>query len=476
MDAFPREHREKLRKFIVRDYEENDTFVPDGFKSTDYRDVYAVEGLAYQYWLTTAQLRSLGKGSRLFFHETGEFLYEPDDNLEEAISRYDDRLGSERFFATLIGVVSEAKAKSDTIKALLLLAYNVTGVDVAPALERMRLHVQSATGTPIANFVPRFLSISNFSNAHSYLETEFVDRWGFGVSEIGYVLWALANLALLPHAYLSNPDQPLGTYFLRLLKRGYAIYSAVGDETWGALRDRLAVWMELESDHLESIMAKAPSIIDMISLTEAKQKVISPWSRGPRPIVLPYGNFLIIDVAGIGSFLQRVFTGVRDDGQTRGELFEDTVRTSVASVLPNSWQMAPQLFRKNGELKHEADVVLVDGEEAYVGECFTMWMPLNFDIGDETTIANRLQRVNEKLDQANDVCDFLRLDPAGDNYDFSKIKKFIPIVISPFVEWLPATSDRYWLKKDMPRVMSADEFVVFVQEGGLKGAVGKEHP
>lgn len=237
----------------------------------------------------------------------------------------------------------------------------------------------------------------------------------------------------------------------------------MGDETWSELRKRLATWMELSSEKLDSVMGKASAVIGMISLTKPKQEQISLWSRGPRPIILPYGDFLVIDVVGFTTFLQRVFTGIRDDGQVRGELFEETVRKTIAGVLPRSWELGPRLLRHNGELKHEVDVLLIRGDEAYVCECFTMWMPLNFDIGDEKTINARAQRIDEKLDQANEVCEFLRLHPAGDNYDLSAIKKFISIVISPFVEWLPSTSQQYWLTNHIPRVMSAEEFVEFVQ-------------
>jgi hypothetical protein len=77
IEAFPKEGREELRTLMMRDYEENDTFIPSQFKSTDYRDVYGIEGLAYQYWLAMAQLRSVGKGSRLVLRNDGRLGYRP---------------------------------------------------------------------------------------------------------------------------------------------------------------------------------------------------------------------------------------------------------------------------------------------------------------------------------------------------------------------------------------------------------------
>jgi hypothetical protein len=69
-----------------------------------------------------------------------------------------------------------------------------------------------------------------------------------------------------------------------------------------------------------------------------------------------------------------------------------------------------------------------------------------------------------KLTQAGQVCEFLSSHSVGDNYDYSDIKTFVPLVVSPFVEWLPDNSEKYWLTNDTPRVMSAEELVDFVQE------------
>lgn len=467
IEAFPAKNREDLRTILMRDYEENDTFIPSTFKSTDYRDVYAIEGLAYQYWLAMAQLRSVGKGSRLILHSDSRLGYEPNAELAEAIFRYDRRLGEKRFFSTMIGVVSQAAAETEAIRSLLLLTYNVSGIDVAPILKGMKLDVRSVTGDPIANFVPTFLDIQSFSAAHSYLDPEFIEKWGFSVSDLGYILWSLSNLALLPQRYLSDPEQSLGIFLLRLLKRGYIIYSTSGPDTWSGLRERLALFLELPSERLDSIMEKVPAIVEMISLDRPKQQQMSLWSRGPRAIILPYGEFLIIDVVGITTFLQRLFTGIRDDGKVRGQLFEEMVRNTLVDVLPQDWEVGRRLLRLDGQLKHEVDAMLIDGDRAYVCECFTMWLPLKIDVGDEQAINIRTKRIDEKLDQANAVCEFLRANPVGDNYDFSTIKDLIPVVISPFSEWLPLTSARYWLADNVPRVMSAEEFFEFIQNGGV---------
>jgi hypothetical protein len=72
-------------------------------------------------------------------------------------------------------------------------------------------------------------------------------------------------------------------------------------------------------------------------------------------------------------------------------------------------------------------------------------------------------QVDKKIYQAKETCDFLSKNPVGTNYDFRDVEQFVPVVVSPFVEWLPRPNERYWISKTVPRVMSIDELVTFLQ-------------
>jgi hypothetical protein len=52
----------------------------------------------------------------------------------------------------------------------------------------------------------------------------------------------------------------------------------------------------------------------------------------------------------------------------------------------------------------------------------------------------------------------------GIEYDYSTVARFVPIVVTPFVEWLPATSARYWISDTSPRVMTLDELIAFLEQ------------
>jgi hypothetical protein len=75
-------------------------------------------------------------------------------------------------------------------------------------------------------------------------------------------------------------------------------------------------------------------------------------------------------------------------------------------------------------------------------------------------------QIDKKLDQAQETCQYPSSHLTGSNYDFADVEEFVPIVVSPFVEWLPDTSVRYWISKEHPRVMSVDELEKYLSEHG----------
>ena len=73
----------------------------------------------------------------------------------------------------------------------------------------------------------------------------------------------------------------------------------------------------------------------------------------------------------------------------------------------------------------------------------------------------RTDQINKKIDQAMETCRYLSGHCRGSNYDFTGVVEFVPIVVSPFIEWLPNTDQKYWISDTCPRVMSVDELVEY---------------
>ena len=112
-------------------------------------------------------------------------------------------------------------------------------------------------------------------------------------------------------------------------------------------------------------------------------------------------------------------------------------------------------IKEGGQLKDEIDLLLRKNEEVYVCECFSMWRPLDIEVGEPNRIKKRLDQIEAKLDQAGDTCSYLQRRRVGPGFDYRAVK-------SPFIEWLPSTSERYWISQEIPRVMTVEELAEFL--------------
>lgn len=79
-------------------------------------------------------------------------------------------------------------------------------------------------------------------------------------------------------------------------------------------------------------------------------------------MVVPIGSFLVLNIAGVLPFLQRMFTGIRDDGGARGGVFEESVRKAVREALDNV-EFGPRHIFENGVQVDEIDMMLRKDDE-----------------------------------------------------------------------------------------------------------------
>ena len=440
---------------------EPDTLIPVEFRPADYRSIYASEGLAYEYWLCTARLRSIGKGMKLWFDPaTGAFAYEDAKVTTEAIERFDARLKGVSFFPTLVGIVTP-DSLDDRFQQIFSTSYNVDNIDLTDLFSALQFPAKSRDGGNLSNFVPAFLSVDEFVAQHQYLDGPFKATTGFSLEAFLYVLWAISSLALVPNSFF-NSNLNYGFLLFTLLRRGYSVYET--EEFSNEVKKRLLLRNDLNQKKHEEIGKIIDAALAYILLSKDRQAKITPWSGGPRPILTQHKGSWLIDTVGIFEFITRMFTGIHDDGTARGIIFESTVRSSVEKFKSEiGLDFGPRKIVENGVLIDEVDLMVRKNKRVFVCECFSMWMPLDFEIGNTKTIDARTAQIDKKLEQANETSRYLAGHRVGANYDFRDVDEFIPIVVSPFIEWLPSTDSRYWLSKKQPRVMSVDELVEFLR-------------
>jgi len=59
--------------------------------------------------------------------------------------------------------------------------------------------------------------------------------------------------------------------------------------------------------------------------------------------------------------------------------------------------------------------------------------------------------------------------PVGKNYRLDEnIKSICSIVVTPFVEFIPSTDTKYWIRDEVARVLTPAETVELARNGGFK--------
>jgi hypothetical protein len=170
---------------------------------------------------------------------------------------------------------------------------------------------------------------------------------------------------------------------------------------------------------------------------------------------------VVVDLQGIVSILDNAFVRVPHDANPRGAAFEDAFRELVSS---EHFELLPQRHLRAANFERETDAAIRVGTTLYLFECRAMERPLDFERGRPKTIAYRNRDLGEKVSQVLSLADFIGANIRGENYDFSWAKRIVPLVVSPFVEWIWSRDPRLWLRDEIPRILSAPEAINLLKQ------------
>jgi hypothetical protein len=88
-------------------------------------------------------------------------------------------------------------------------------------------------------------------------------------------------------------------------------------------------------------------------------------------------------------------------------------------------------------------------------ECKAAGTSLSFERGDPSAVNHRLSKVHEGVTDVDEKTNWPSTRPVGKNYDVSAFDKILPIVVTPFVEFIPTLETKYWISDRLPRVYYA---------------------
>jgi hypothetical protein len=189
-------------------------------------------------------------------------------------------------------------------------------------------------------------------------------------------------------------------------------------------------------------------------LDVSNRKDIDLSYSGPHYLFLPVGSDRsFIDYAWIFRRLHDLFVDIRiPDQHFKGDALEKYVRKDK-SILPT------RPCRSNDGQKRQIDYTVSCGNHLVIAECKAVCKSIGFERGDPNAIKHRTDKVIELgLSDVDNKAEWLAKYPVGTNYDVTKYEYILPVVISPFVEFIPSKDTRYWVSGGIPRVLTPPEF------------------
>lgn len=420
------------------------------FTSIDLLAFYDLERLAYEIWRTAATLRTTGKGAPLIVCDPPEcFADGRSTELDFLVTNYDKRTGRSEWSSSASGVTFADVAQQSAEGCVLVPIYNVGGVTSTDFKDFFsQMYGARLMSEVTFNFVWVPFNLREYRKAHLPFATAFYDRYNISLDA---VLAVIAALSLrVEYSWL----QTRGMSFFRFFQRAYE-----GPDNIKDIRDAILLLLPdacktLGVDKATVASDEIQTALDFWTLDNSNRKAIDLSYSGPHYLLLPVQeNRVLIDYAWILRRLHDLFFGISiPDQNFKGDALETLIR-SAQSVLPTK-----PCKTDKGE-NRQIDYAVAYGSHLVIAECKAVGMSIAFDRGDPKAIKYRTNNVVERgLSEVDDKAKWLAAYPLGTNYDLSNYDYILPVVVSPFVEFIPSQDIRYWISRDVPRILTPKEF------------------
>jgi hypothetical protein len=430
------------------------------FSKKDFLDIYALEGAAYQYWRVTALLRSLGKGAEIVVDETGDWDYVPNLALTKLIVSVDKRNERRNSLSSLTGVWidqetiirrEENDERKSELDIVFFPTYNTSRVKLTDEFEFFGVRFPNGF---VPNFFPLYFMANVFFKHHHFMLEQFTALRGYDFDLLVKTLAGLSSFSILPSSALytdneAEREQIKLAAFMQTLSRGYHLFNGSEADLLEMLIKRMSIIFSKELDNNE-----VRELLASVTLNEQVQRRISPWSNGPRCVIIPSDSFCVVDLVSLPALLHSIFAFMTDRFGQSGTVFEKLFKEALGRRGFNV--ESGVLVGRDGS-ERELDAGVLVGDRMYLFECVSIERPLDYEIGRPKTLAVREQRLLRKLDQAKSLHAFVSKNPSGRNYDFSGAREFVWAVVSPFVEWIWDLGSELWLDSQFPRILAPDE-------------------
>jgi len=426
------------------------------FTNTDLLSFYELERLAYEIWRTAAALRTTGKGAPLIVCDPPDcFVDGRSPELDFLVTKYDQRIDKSGLSHSASGVVFSNEDEMSAAGFVFLPIYNiggVTGKDYKKLFSKMyRVILKSDISY---NFVWIPFNLAEYRKAHLPFAAPFYEKYGVSLDAVLAVVAAL----LLRVLYIWQ-QTGIGA-FTKFHQRAYE-----GPCSKKFILDEIMLCIPAACKTLGIHRSAIPSkeiknAIKFWGLDVSNRTDIGLSYSGPHYLFLPiYSDWFFIDYAWIFRRLHDLFVGIWMPNQNfKGDALESAIRKGK-SILPT------KPCKTSAGEERQIDYAVECGAHIIIAECKAVGTSIAFDRGDPQAIKHRTNNVVERgLSEVDDKAKWLSVHPLGNNYDLSNYDYILPVVVSPFVEFIPSKDTRYWVSKDIPRILTPKEFEHLVND------------
>jgi hypothetical protein len=437
------------------------------FGAPELAEFYMAEKLAYEIWKSSAILRALGKGAPLRVFDSGEYFADDRSSvLDELLKRYDERDRFGNVSAT--GTVYSSFEDGPDRGVIVLPIYNVRHEpwerfkDLFRGAFRLNL---TADDFGQQNDAPNFIwvpfNLLSFYKAHEPFAGAFQQTHGFGLKSAVAVLAAVAT-AIFRRCFQDNG------YLIRQWCRAYDGPATLQDLIV-RIREVLPHALSFVPLGIDATDVEVEAAVSFFSWSEESRSRINLVVAGPHSFFLPsVDDRIFADYAWIAQRLYRLFHGLTlDDQNFKGDALEVLVRNGRSALPVKACKGA------DGTSK-QIDAAFDLGELLLIVECKVKAISVGWERGDPFAVAERQRFVYDAIRQADDKAIWLSHRAIGLNYDISKFKWVLAIVVTPFAEFIWATEEYYWINEKIPRIMTVPELSRALQQGILASA-GAHH-
>ena len=431
------------------------------FTSVEMREFIEIERLAYEIWYSNAMLRIIGKGAPLVVDNTMEATVFDNrtDELDFLVRSFDGRgKGWDYWLLSSTGMVSDFFEKSQLKPGFVFLPiYNISHIPLREFntyFKTFDIGISSSSPDMFTNFVWLPFDIRSYKEAHAEFAGPFLDKYGLSLDAVLLVIAALCYRVFLLWI------RTRGESIIRYWQRAYE-----GPNLRGDVISEIQQIVQTTADHLDLDCSAVTSneITDAInfwSLNEKERKNIDLTYTGPHKVLLPYSkDRIFIDYSWIYDNLYYLFVGIKLSNQNfKGDALEHMIQVGVM-VLP-----VKGCKTKEGKTK-QVDASFKVGNRLVIVECRAVGKAISFLHGDPNAIGYRNRVIDGALIDIDSKANWLREHPIGSNYDISEFVDILPIVVTPFVEYINNKNTHYWLTEKLPRVVTPNELKRALREG-----------